>query len=219
MATKRDVDQVRNGIRRVAGHEPTPAEVRILSGILTGSCRPRLLISCYTAAQRSPRWSGRRYTIRFLLEDLYAWMVACREALNVAPTLQDPDDLGPAGLALGVMLPRWKRRLKSGGNPQVDRVLGEIWKMAGKPVIIWGMEARAIKAALDAGYTPDQLVSCWKAARERPKWSEQWMPMVFLAQDVVEFAGGRIPVLWNYDPGPGREEATEEQPKAGRFEV
>jgi len=78
-------------------------------------------------------------------------------------------------------------RRKTGGNPQVDQVLESIEGLWGQPIVHWAKEAKEVKAALATGYAPEQVVACWKAAQESPRWKGRWMPLAYLVEDLGEF--------------------------------
>ncbi|GEM_PF-4162205 len=99
--------------------------------------------------------------------------------------------------------PSGEGRIKTGGNPEVDHVLGAIQRLWGQPIVHWAKEAREVKAALSRGYGTKQIVECWKAAQESTRWKGRWMPMAFLVEDLGEFCngGGRPLRKWGGQPG------------------
>ncbi|MDP3063523.1 MAG: hypothetical protein Q8O40_10005 [Chloroflexota bacterium] len=102
--------------------------------------------------------------------------------------LKDPGQPAAAeGQARAVSTVSSEKRQKRGGNPQVDAILRQIEELWGQKIVHWGKEVKDIKAALDRGYQPDDLVECWKAAQESPRWKGQWMPMAYLVEDVGEW--------------------------------
>lgn len=116
---------------------------------------------------------------------------------------QDPDRPavaeGPARVR-GSVSPR---RPKRGGNPQVDAVLEQIQEAWGQPIAYWAKEVPFVKKALDQGYTPDQILACWRSAQESPRWKDQWMSMATLLGYMSEFVKNDCRALrrWQWVPG------------------
>lgn len=69
-----------------------------------------------------------------------------------------------------------------------------------QPVVHWAKEAKAIKAALDRGYTQEQVLACWQASQESPRWKGQWIPMAFMVEDLGEFLKTGPPRKWTMGP-------------------
>lgn len=75
----------------------------------------------------------------------------------------------------------------SRGEPNASNVLKEIESLWGQPIIHKAKETKEIKAAITSGYTPDQIVACYKASQARGRWKGQWYPMSYLVEDLGEF--------------------------------
>jgi hypothetical protein len=86
---------------------------------------------------------------------------------------------------------------------EIDRALAVIQELWGQPIVHWAKEAKEVKAALASGYQPEQIVACWKAAQESPRWKGRWMPLAYLVEDLGEFVNnGQRPLRkWGYQPG------------------
>ncbi|MDO8751707.1 MAG: hypothetical protein Q7K03_11305 [Dehalococcoidia bacterium] len=133
-------------------------------------------------------------------------------ALNpeeTAPAAAEPfeQDSSPPQADGGGTVPRaMSNRRKTGGNPQVDGVLEAIEGLWGQPIVHWAKEAKEVKAALARGYDPEQVVDCFRAAQESPRWKGRWMPLAYLVEDLGEFVkNGGCPLRkWGQ---PGKEEA------------
>ena len=70
---------------------------------------------------------------------------------------------------------------------EIDRALAVIQELWGQPIVHWAKEAKEVKAALASGYQPEQIVACWKAAQESPRWKGRWMPLAYLVEDLGEY--------------------------------
>jgi hypothetical protein len=118
------------------------------------------------------------------------------------------EDSSPGSAGGGRAAPRaMSVRRKTGGNPQVDQVLESIQELWGQPIVHWAKEAKEVKAALARGYEPQQVVACWKAAQESPRWKGRWMPMAYLVEDLGEFVKNGGGPLRKWGGPPAKEEA------------
>lgn len=81
-----------------------------------------------------------------------------------------------------------------------NAVLKQVEQEWGQPVVHWAKEAKAIRAALDRGYTQEQVLACWRASQESPRWKGQWIPMAFLVEDLGEFVKTGPPRKWTMGP-------------------
>lgn len=103
-------------------------------------------------------------------------------------------------------------RRKTGGNPEVDQVLESIQELWGQPIVHWAKEAKEVKAALARGYEPQQVIACWKAAQDSPRWKGRWMPLAYLVEDLGEFVKNGGGPLRKWGGSPAKEEARAASP-------
>ncbi|MDP3062933.1 MAG: phage replisome organizer N-terminal domain-containing protein [Chloroflexota bacterium] len=105
------------------------------------------------------------------------------------------------------------KRAKTGGNPVVDAVLSEIRQLWGQPLASYGREAHETLEVLELGYTPEQIMACWRAAKGSVRWGNEWYPIRLLKEDIGDFVnnGGAPLRRWSWVPGQSRG-ATREEP-------
>ncbi len=76
----------------------------------------------------------------------------------------------------------------SNGNGVKATILA-ICQAAGQDpkLVNWGKEGVSIKKALAAGYTPEDIISCYTERAKESYWRGKWVPLAFVVQDLALF--------------------------------
>lgn len=87
------------------------------------------------------------------------------------------------------------------GPGGVKEVLDELERLWGHKLVYRPKEKAAIREALASHYTVAQIVQCWRAAQQSPRWRGRWIPLAMLVEDLREFVkNDRGPLVWQQAP-------------------